>query len=116
MQSYELFAERNRVLAVFFKELRIKPKQVIKFQFLLVFVPSRLQRVRPKPWRAMAKREGKQKCGPCNHPKRKTSHIPKKKMGLLLAHSLGKVYLWHVIRQKKCVKRGLFVGKSVSHG
>lgn len=44
------------------------------------------------------------KCGPCNHPKRKTSHIPKKKMGLLLAHSLGKVYLWHVIRQKKCVK------------
>ena len=26
MQSYELFAERNRVLAVFFKELRIKPK------------------------------------------------------------------------------------------
>ena len=43
-----------------FRNNYIQPKSAIRFQFLLVFVPSRLLQSHPKALRAMAKREWKQ--------------------------------------------------------
>ena len=43
-----------------FRNNYIQPQSAIRFQFLLVFVPSRLLQSHPKALRAMAKREWKQ--------------------------------------------------------